>query len=805
MSRLFEIHSAQGTQRLADADLPLLIGVDDSAHVRLTEGPAVAAYVGESRSHLFLQPAAGIEGLLILHNDEPLNGSVWLKSGDVTRIGETLIMWQVSGQRVEVKLASVASALLKPPLTPPVSHQDHAQKPTVEPLADAVPTETRQGHGFRRKIIATLFVLLVVAAVFVLVAKPLVVTLTPVPDRLSVSGFLPVVKLGDRFLGFPGRYQVRAEKTGYRPFEAEVDITSQGNRYIFMFEKLPGQIDVTSEPPGVSLLLDGTMIGTTPIKDVDVPLGTHTLRFEHARYLPHEQTITVHESGERQMVEVTLQPAWAKVLLQTVPPGANLLVDGVDQGPTPLELELLAGEHQLQFNQQGFAPLVTTMVVAAGENQSPPAYQLQTAPATVTITSEPPGATVAVGGVFRGQTPLTTRLPSNQQHDIKVSAAGFSSAKRLVSFRPEEQQTLEFKLVPEYGTVFIAAIPPQAMLLIDGKPQATATGRFRLPAREHQLELRAEGYQPASRVITPQPGYSQRVELTLSPLQSTGPSSVTLAPAAKVQTGVGQDLVLIKPGPYVMGASRQEPGRRANEAEQQVTLQRHFYIAAREVTNREFRRYKDQHVSGMAGNRSLDIDSHPVVNVSWEDAVRFLNWLSRQDGLPPFYREVNGKFMVDAQPGTGYRLPTEAEWEYVARQAGRKESDRYPWQGSYPPQKKVGNFADESARQFLPVVINGYQDGFPATAPAGSFPADSSGLHDLGGNVAEWCHDYYAAQVVKTGKTPVDPMGSTSGTHHVVRGSSWRDASITELRFSYRRYSRAAADDIGFRVARYVE
>jgi formylglycine-generating enzyme required for sulfatase activity len=253
-----------------------------------------------------------------------------------------------------------------------------------------------------------------------------------------------------------------------------------------------------------------------------------------------------------------------------------------------------------------------------------------------------------------------------------------------------------------------------------------------------------------------------------------------------------------------MGASRREPGRRANENEHRVVLERPFYISEREVTNREFRQFRSRHSSGAVGNRSLEVDSHPAVNVAWKDAVLFLNWLSRKDGLPPFYKEQNGKMVPSGAGDIGYRLPTEAEWAYVARMAGRKKRDRYPWKGNYPPKKKAGNFADESARYLLPLVLEGYNDGFTATSPTGTFAANEAGIYDLGGNVAEWCHDYYSAHTGQTAGAEVDPMGPTSGSHRVVRGSSWRDASITELRFSYRRYSRSPADDLGFRIVRYA-
>jgi formylglycine-generating enzyme required for sulfatase activity len=321
--------------------------------------------------------------------------------------------------------------------------------------------------------------------------------------------------------------------------------------------------------------------------------------------------------------------------------------------------------------------------------------------------------------------------------------------------------------------------------------------------------MKAKGYGSVTRTVTPQTGYSQRIEIDLRRKQTAGQAATSARPdSAKPDsvgtTGLGQRLVLISPRPFTMGASRKEAGRRANEGERKVIMKRSFYLSEREVTNAEYRLFQAQHSSGMSGNRSLEIDSHPVVNVTWDDAVRFLNWLSSKDGLPPFYREENGTMIAGDEAGPGYRLPTEAEWAFAARMAKRKERVRYPWPGKYPPKVKAGNFADESARYLLPVVIEGYNDGFAASAPTGSFPANPVGVHDLGGNVAEWCHDHYAASPAGGGQGAADPMGPASGNHHVVRGSSWRNASITELRFSYRRYSRQAASDIGFRIARYA-
>jgi formylglycine-generating enzyme required for sulfatase activity len=515
--------------------------------------------------------------------------------------------------------------------------------------------------------------------------------------------------------------------------------------------------------------------------------------------------IEIKGFGEKQSLQVELEPAWAVIALQTEPAGALLSVDGKELGSTPLELELVAGRRQLVFSKEKFSPLDIELSVEAGVNMAPAVYQLTPAPARVAISSTPSGATVTVDGSFKGLTPLSIVLPPDDEQDIRMTLAGHHPASRKLQLAPEESRELAVKLEPQYGTVFIVATPAEATLSIDGKTQKLATGRFRLTTRPHSVKLQASGYQSVTRTVTPQSGYSQRIEIGLQSKQASSQAEPAKAPTLGNQTSLNQKLVLITPKSFQMGASRKEAGRRANENERQVSMKRSFYLSEREVSNAEYKLFKAQHSSGLAGNRSLEIDSHPAVNITWDDAVRFLNWLSKKDGVPPFYKEVSGTMVVAGPDGMGYRLPTEAEWAFAARMSGRKERARYPWPGKYPPKVKAGNFADESARHLLPVVIEGYNDGFPASAPTGSFPANPSGIYDMGGNVAEWCHDYYAANPAVSGKEAADPMGPATGNHHVVRGSSWRDASITELRFSYRRYSRAAANDIGFRIARYAK
>ncbi|MDQ4146780.1 MAG: formylglycine-generating enzyme family protein, partial [Pseudomonadota bacterium] len=87
----------------------------------------------------------------------------------------------------------------------------------------------------------------------------------------------------------------------------------------------------------------------------------------------------------------------------------------------------------------------------------------------------------------------------------------------------------------------------------------------------------------------------------------------------------------------------------------------------------------------------------------------------------------------------------------------------------------------------------------------GSYKPNALGLFDLGGNVAEWTHDYYTIYFAAYKKVAMDPTGPSHGRFHVIRGSSWGQSSITELRLTYRDYDDKARPDVGFRIARYVQ
>jgi len=198
------------------------------------------------------------------------------------------------------------------------------------------------------------------------------------------------------------------------------------------------------------------------------------------------------------------------------------------------------------------------------------------------------------------------------------------------------------------------------------------------------------------------------------------------------------------------------------------------------------------------------MDNQPAVNVSWQEAALFCNWLSRQDGLPPFYIEEGGFVTGRNDESHGYRLPTEAEWAFVARVGENGEVKMFPWgTEEYPPPSVIENYADQTAASIVTFILSGYNDSFPVTSPVGSFEANHHGIFDISGNASEWISDYY--EIRQSRETEVDPLGPEGGDRYVIRGANWAKAARSELRLAYRESGRDRSYEVGFRIARYVD
>ncbi len=679
-----------------------------------------------------------------------------------------------------------------------------AEEPLIRPAAFVPTHDDLQRRSWiiahRVQLVATVVLLAIAWFVwFIFTAKSVQLVFDPPDASSSVEGGFDIA-LGDIFVLREGRYQVHAEATGYQPLLAPLIIgEARSQTYRFVLTPLPGRIDFDTKPVFADVLVDGKSIGTTPLKAVDVPAGKHQIGFRNARYQPQDLSVTIQGKRVKQSFSATLLPNWANITATSKPSGASIFVDDQPVGTTPGSIEVIAGTHEVRLKLAGYKAWRNRLDVVAGQAQTLPEVALEAADGLVTIASKPSGAGVSVNGTYRGETPLELALKPGASYRMQVTRAGFETAKRQFQLRSGEEQSIRVELAPLMGRVSIQAVPKTAEIVIDGVSRGTGSQTLMLPARPQQLEIRLANYAPYSTRVTPQPGFTQQINVKLLTIEEARRAAMK----PRIKAPDGQQLVLLSPGKFTMGSSRREPGRRSNEVLREVTLTRAFYLSTTEVSNAQFKQYDAKHNSGVYEDQKLDNDDQPVAKVSWLDAALFCNDLSRRAGLPAFYKTSDGKVVGVNRNATGYRLPTEAEWEWTARTApGGATERRFPWGNDFPPKERSGNYADRAASNLVGRVIFGYNDNQIVSAPVATFAADARGFFDIGGNVAEWVNDFYE---IPNNQPQRDPMGPNTGEYHVIRGASWMSGTITELRLTFRDYGTDGRADLGFRIARFAE
>jgi formylglycine-generating enzyme required for sulfatase activity len=459
-----------------------------------------------------------------------------------------------------------------------------------------------------------------------------------------------------------------------------------------------------------------------------------------------------------------------------------------------------SGVRRIRITASGSKPWESSVVLSGGQSLALGPVTLGQPDAHLAVRSSPAGAEVTVAGIHRGRAPLALELPAGIAYPIVVSLPGYATWTQSVFAATGSQLTAEAHLMPLWAQVTVTGEPSDAELLIDGALRGQTPQSLTLSAVEHRVEVRKAGFVPFEGVLTPVPDLPRTLQYHLTPSDR---ARALAESAPLIRSQLGQLLRLVPPGTFQMGSERREPGSRPNEGLRSVTLARPFYIGVMPVTNGEFRRFRAAHASGYIARRSLDLDDQPVTAVSWEDAAEFCNWLSQQEGLPAVYERRDNGFVLRRPVTRGYRLPTEAEWEYAARYAAGGEVQRFAWGNAPPVPEQAGNLAGSETADSLPAQLPGYRDDYPVLAPVGRFRPNALGLHDMSGNVSQWVNDYYQSYLNATPLT--DPLGPAEGTLHAVRGANWKTATVSELRLAWRDAGQGTADTLGFRIARYAD
>ena len=657
-----------------------------------------------------------------------------------------------------------------------------------------------------------IFVLVITvwAAWFVLTARSVAIKAHPDIASVYVDEWL-APRVGNHWLLRPGKRYIRVEAAGYTPFSGEIDVGDAPlQTQEVTLEPLPGHLRIDLSPVDrADVYVDGVVSGAAPGLVSGIRAGTRDIEVRAARYISFVASIEIEGKGIEQSLKVELDPAWADVAIDSKPGGAEIVVDDKSLGQTPLNFELLQGRRVVQLRKTGYKKWRQTLKINAGKPVNLGEIVLSKADGRLKVASTPVGASLTVDGEFHGRTPLEVALSPDKPHRVRLIKEGFKPAERTIKIESDTLKNLAIELTPELATIHLVTSPEDAELLINGEPHGSATQTLNLPTHDHEITVRRAGYATYQTTITPRKGVEKRFKIRLKTarevanVQRQRRRQGQQAKKGFLMTFADQEMKLFSGGRVVLGSSRRESGRRANEIQREAMLQRPFYLSVKEVTNGEFRQFLANHASKPFNGNELNKDEQPVSDISWETAATYCNWLSRRDGLPPFYQIKFGEVLGINPDSPGYRLPTEAEWEWVARVPPKGNATTFPWGEQFPPRGRSGNYADSAAANIMGGTIANYTDGFAVAAPVGSFSPNLKGLYDTGGNVAEWTHDYYDA--APNNSPTIDPLGPPAGAQHVIKGSSWAHGSVTELRLAFRDFGDKGRDDVGFRLARYAQ
>lgn len=452
---------------------------------------------------------------------------------------------------------------------------------------------------------------------------------------------------------------------------------------------------------------------------------------------------------------------------------------------TPFETPVASGTPAFQG---GMAPATAA---PAGSDTTPPV--------TVDGTPYPGQDTAAHPEMTPEQTGTSVAEPSGPAVDETGTDEAAAETADTAAMEPQPATAITPGQTPETDSgsesspapaLEPASTPEPTVMRISGEPpEKPPVPTVKTPAPERATPTAAEqGLIPDSG-IQPEP--------TPAPARYDRFSA-----GARTIPDLGMELISVRGGGFLMGSDGEGAVERPLHY---VKITQPFWIGRREVTLAEYRKFMMEtgnsngirwsdsrcpYQSGesypITGFKLGQVDTQPVVLVTWFGARDFCDWLTRREReagrLPPGYR---------------YRLPTEAEWEYASR-AG--SATRYPWGDEWQCGLGMAENDAGSNENRCSGFYRSRRLPVNATAPAGSFPPNAWGLFDTSGNVWEWCHDWFDSGYY--GQSPKDnPPGPATGTERVIRGGSWINAAA-KCTSSFRGGSdpSAAHASIGFRV-----
>ena len=562
---------------------------------------------------------------------------------------------------------------------------------------------------------------------------------------------------------------------------------------------LPGIVELVVEAPSqVEIRIDGTLMGIANRLSTELGAGTHGIQLTSPMIKPFSASFEVEGLGRPQEFVFYPDPAQSSLTVRTEPDDATILLDGQQELDNPVvDLLIGLGSHELSVSADGYVPRTLEFSTSLDERLDLGTIQLTANPVVVHVASEPTDAAILLDGKFIGSTNAKVLLEPSATHKLTLQKPNFRAVDFEVVGAPGEELRRSFQLNEIVVAVEITA-SIEATITHNGKPIGETP--LSLQARdEDRISVSRQGFESQSREIRTANGTAQNFHFTLVTIEQhkykNAPDTIEVTDRLTVKKFPSMRYAMTK-GEDTWGSSGSTSSARESV---DVALTRPFYLATTEVS------VKDYQAFAGGGSASSANDHFPITNVTWLDAVRFCNWLSRRDNLSPVYQfDANGVYRSVDKSALGYRLPTELEWLAIYSHDVESEQavNPYPWGTSSSIPRAYGNFAGRESSQELDRFKREYIDNHDGIAPSASYRPNANGIFDMAGNVSEWIHDYYA--VWPNTRELTDYMGPENGLDHVVRGGNYTTLDSTKLSSSFRRFVNGKDDKVGFRVARWV-
>ena len=310
-----------------------------------------------------------------------------------------------------------------------------------------------------------------------------------------------------------GNHLVKASLQGYGEERQTITLEAeQDSSLTIKMAPLTGLVLVHTDPTGADVQVDGADRGKTPLFMTDIPFGKHRIKLSIPGYTSKELDLAIDDRVPQKIV-ASLTSDSAKIVLDSDPTGAAVVLNGIDKGKTPCTLERIpAGDNNLEVTLEGHEPYVQTLKLIAGQDETITAV-LKAIPAELSVVTIPPKATIYIDDQNSGESPLKAKSLPPGAYRVRAELKGYDTDARVVTLKNAQKLTEEFRMEKTGGTLAIATLPPGVKVTVDetdaGATVATkenAEGESillqvdSLVEGKHAVQLSKKGY--ASKTIT---------------------------------------------------------------------------------------------------------------------------------------------------------------------------------------------------------------------------------------------------------------------------------------------------------------